>query len=126
MDESDADTPADADANTDAEVTVPWIDEPLELTEAVEAVAGASEDDRERLQQLENRLDRFERRIGTLEDASAVACPSCGSNEEVYKSGIGAAKLASDGSLSDASADALNSESHVCLNCQEAFTPTFD
>lgn len=126
MDESDADANAEVDPDSDGMVTVPWIDEPLELEEAIEAIAGASEDDQEQLERLENRLDRIERRIEALEDGSAVTCPSCGSDEAVYTSGVGAAKLASDGSLSDANADALNGESHVCLDCREAFTPTFE
>lgn len=111
---------------SEQEVTLPWIDEPMEPEEAIEALGEASVDDGEHLDDLEERIERLERRIGALEDGSSVECPECGSDESVYKAGVGAAKLADDGSLTDGSADALNRESHVCLNCQESFTPTFD
>lgn len=107
-------------------VDVPWIDEPVELSEAVEMIAQADEDDEDAIKDLADRVDRLERRIGALEDGSSIECPSCESEESVYKSGVGAAKLASKDALSDANADALNSESHVCIDCGEAFTPTFD
>lgn len=111
---------------SDEEVTLPWIDEPMSLPEAIETVAQASGEDDEHIEELEARIERLERRVSALEDGSSVECPSCGDTESVYKSGVGAAKLVSNGGLSDANADALNRESHVCLDCQESFTPAFD
>lgn len=111
---------------SDQEITLPWIDEPMDLEEAVEALGRASVDDGEHLETLETRIERLERRISALEDGSSVECPECGSDESVYKAGVGAAKLANDGALTDASADALNEESHVCLDCHESFTLAFD
>ena len=107
-------------------VEIPWVDEPVELSEAVEMIAQADEDDENAIKDLAERVDRLERRINALEDGTSIECPSCGSGDSVYKAGVGAAKLASIDSLSDANADALNSESHVCIDCREAFTPTFD
>lgn len=111
---------------SEEEVTLPWIDEPMSLAEAIETVAQASGEDDEHIDELKDRIERLERRVESLEDGSSVECPECGSTEAVYKAGVGAAKLANDGGLTDASADALNSESHVCLDCHESFTPTFE
>lgn len=111
---------------SDEEVTLPWIDEPMSLPEAIETVAQASGSDDEQIEELEEQVDRLERRLDGLVDASSVECPECGGDGDVYKAGVGAAKLANDGKLTDASADALNTESHVCLDCQESFTPAFD
>lgn len=107
-------------------VNVPWIDEPVEISEAVEMIAQADEDDEGAIKDLKNRVERLERRIDALEDGTSTECPSCGSTDAVYKAGVGAAKLASKDALSDANADALNSESHVCLDCRESFTPSFE
>ncbi|KYH25842.1 hypothetical protein HAPAU_25200 [Halalkalicoccus paucihalophilus] len=111
---------------SEEEVTLPWIDEPMSLAEAIETVAQASGEDDEHIEELERRIERLERRVSALEDGSSIECPSCGETGSVYKAGVGAAKLASDGKLSDANADALNRDSHVCLDCQESFTPAFD
>ncbi|MDL5363698.1 hypothetical protein [Halalkalicoccus sp. NIPERK01] len=111
---------------SDEEITLPWIDEPMDVEEAVEALGQASVDDGDHLEALEERIERLERRVDALEDGSSIECPDCGRTEAVYKSGVGAAKLANDGGLSDANADALNQESHVCLDCRESFTPAFD
>lgn len=107
-------------------VNVPWIDEPVELSEAVEMIAQADEDDEDAIQDLAARVDRLERRIANLEDGSSIECPSCGNEQGVYKSGVGAAILASLDALSDANADALNKDSHVCIDCRRSFTPTLD
>lgn len=107
-------------------VNVPWIDEPVELSEAVEMIAQADEDDEDAIQDLAARVDRLERRIAALEDGSSIECPSCDSEDAVYKAGVGAAILASLDSLSDANADALNRDSHVCIDCRKSFTPAFD
>lgn len=104
-------------------VEIPWVDEPVELSEAVEMIARAGEDDDKAIRKVVDRVDALERRVAGLEDGSAVECPVCDETDDVYKAGVGAAKLASQDALSDANADALNSESHVCLDCREAFTP---
>lgn len=110
---------------SEQEVTLPWIDEPMELAEAIETVAQASEDDDEHIEALEARIEQLERRIAGLEDGTSVECPDC-EDAEVYKAGVGAAKLANDGKLSDSSAEAFNKESHVCFACRKAFTPTYE
>lgn len=107
-------------------VDLPWIDEPVELSEAIELIAQADEDDEAAIQEVTTRLDRIERRIATLEGRTSVTCPSCGSDADVYRAGVGAALLASYDSLSETNADALNSESHVCLDCRKSFTPDVD
>ena len=106
-------------------VNVPWIDEPVELSEAVEMIAQADEDDEDAIQDLAARVDRLERRIAALEDGTSIECPSCDDEQEVYKAGVGAAILAGKDALSDANADALNKDSHVCIDCRKSFTPTF-
>lgn len=108
------------------QVELPWLDEPVELTEAIELIAQADEDDEQTLQKLKRRVEKLERRVATLEDSSSVECPSCGSEEEVYKAGVGAAKLATKNALNKTNVDALNSASHVCLDCRESFTPTVE
>jgi len=108
------------------QVELPWLDEPVELAEAVEMVAQADEDDEQALRKLEDRVDYLERRVDTLVDASTVACPSCDGTEDVYKAGIGAAKLATKDALDEANVAALNSESHVCLDCRQSFTPNLE
>lgn len=111
---------------SDEEVTLPWIDEPMSLPEAIETVAQASGEDDEHIEELERRIEMLERRVDTLTDGSSVECPSCEGTDSVYKAGVGAAKLANDGKLSDANADALNRDSHVCLDCQKSFTPALE
>ncbi|WP_122090613.1 hypothetical protein [Halalkalicoccus subterraneus] len=111
---------------SDDEITLPWIDEPMDSEEAIEALGQASIDDGDHLEELETRIERLERRASALEDGSSVECPECDDGGNVYKAGVGAAKLANDGGLTDGSADALNRESHVCLACHESFTPTFE
>lgn len=108
------------------QVELPWLDEPVELGEAVELVAQAGEDDEQSIRALEERVDYLERRVDTLVDSSAIECPSCGDTDGVHKAGVGAAKLATSDALSDANVAALNSASHVCLDCRESFTPTLD
>lgn len=181
------------------EAQLPWIDDPLPVSEAVEAVAHASMEDsreieaireqfdgagesdgvsdlqadvdelRERLDveddgmrddvdELAERLDELEGRIDDLEgeraaesdgtDAAAAAgaefgdeiellrdrvtrlergteipCPSCGSDEDVLKSGVAAAVFASEGLLTESNVGALDSEPFVCVECRYAFTP---
>lgn len=107
-------------------VELPWLDDPVELREAVELIARADEDDEQAIRTVKQRIEKLERRVGTLEDSSSVACPSCGSAENVSKAGVGAARLAARDALSGANVDALNSASHVCLDCRESFTPEFD
>ncbi|PSQ04513.1 hypothetical protein BRC97_11045 [Halobacteriales archaeon QS_6_71_20] len=107
-------------------VDIPWIDEPVELAEAVELVARAGQVDEEVVEEITARVDRIERRIDALEDGSSVTCPSCESGEAVYTAGVGAAKLAAGGSLDDSNAAALDRDSHVCLDCHRAFTPTVE
>jgi Mrp family chromosome partitioning ATPase len=104
-------------------VELPWVDEPVELAEAVELIARADEADADVIEDVSDRVAQLERRVQGLEDGSDAECPSCGSAEDVFKSGVGAAKLASQDALSDKNADALNRESHVCLDCRESFTP---
>ena len=104
-------------------VELPWMDEPVALSEAVELVARAGQDDEEVIRSVADRVAELERRVAGLEDGTTVECPACGNDDEVFKAGVGAAKLASQDALDDANADALNGESHVCLDCREAFTP---
>lgn len=107
-------------------VELPWIDEPVELAEAVELIAHADEDDKDVVADLVDRVERVERQLARLQDGSTVECPSCGADDDVYKAGVGAALLASTDSLGPKNAKALNQESHVCLECREAFTPPLD
>lgn len=107
-------------------VDLPWVDEPVELAEAVEMIARADEADEDVIEDVSARVDKLQRRVARLEDGSQVECPSCGSADDVYKAGIGAAKLASQGALSDKNGTALNRESHVCLECRKSFTPSSD
>lgn len=111
---------------SDQEITLPWIDEPMDSEEAIEALGQASVDDGDHLEALEARIERLERRVDALVDGSSIECPECAGSDSVYKAGVGAAKLANDGGLTEGSADALNRESHVCLDCRESFTPVFD
>ena len=106
------------------EVELPWLDEELPIEEAIEAIAQASQDDADEFESLKERFDRIERRLSNLEHGDEIECPSCGSTEDVLKSGVAAAKLVREGSLSDKNVTALNEESHVCLSCNEAFTPS--
>lgn len=108
------------------QVELPWLDEPVELADAVELVAQADEDDEQTIQELEDRVEYLERRIDTFVDSSSVECPSCGGTESVHKAGVGAAKLATEDALSDANVDALDSASHVCLDCRKSFTPSLE
>lgn len=108
---------------TEQEVDIPWLSEPLPLAEAVEAIARAMDEDANEQVDLREHVEAIDRRIGALEDASAVECPSCGRADDVLKAGIAAAKFADEGVLSAANVRALNEESHVCLSCHEAFTP---
>jgi len=105
-------------------VELPWVDEPVELAEAVEMIARADQADEDAIESVTDRVERLERRVSGLEDGSDAECPSCGSADEVCKSGVGAARLAAQDALSDKNADALNRESHVCLDCRESFTPS--
>ena len=107
-------------------VELPWLDEPVELAEAVELVAQAGEDDGQAIRDVAERIDYLERRVGTLVDASSVECPSCGATDPVSKAGVGAAQLAARDALSDANVAALNSESHVCIDCAQSFTPQLE
>ena len=104
-------------------VELPWMDEPVALSEAVELVARAGQDDEEVIRTVADRVAELERRVAGLEDGTTVECPACGKDDEVFKAGVGAAKLANRDALDEANADALNGESHVCLDCREAFTP---
>jgi hypothetical protein len=111
---------------SEQEVTLPWIDEPMALAEAIETVAQASEDDDDHIENIETRIEQLEQRADGLEDGSSVECPDCEGSDSVYKAGVGAAKLANDGKLSEQSATALNQDSHVCLGCNKAFTPAYE
>lgn len=105
------------------DIELPWIEESVELPEAVELVAHAGYHDEAMVEELRERVDRLENWVTVLTDASGVDCPTCEQTDEVYKAGVGAAKLANDGNLTAENANALNVESHVCLRCQESFTP---
>lgn len=119
------------------QVEIPWLSEPLPLAEAVEAVARVIDEDVNqgtdlgedvadldgRAEDLDRRVGRLERHVEALEDGSTVACPSCGRTDDVLKAGVAAARFVEEGALSAANVRALNEESHVCLECQEAFTP---
>lgn len=118
-------------------VEIPWLDEPLPLAEAVEAVARVIDEDvnqgtdraedvddlDRRVGDLDGRIGSLERHVEALEDGSTVACPSCGRADEVLKAGVAAARFVEEGALSAANVRALNEESHVCLDCYESFTP---
>ncbi len=107
-------------------VELPWLEEPVDIAEAVELIAQADEADEETIQEVTARVENLDRRITSLEDGHSIECPSCGSAEEVYKAGVGAAKLVTKDALSDTNLDALNRESHVCLTCRETFTPAVE
>lgn len=111
---------------SESEVELPWMDEPLDLDEAIEAVARASQEDAVEYEEIQAAVETLKRRVTALENATTVECPSCERADEVLKSGVAAGKLARDGSLSDANIDALNQTSHVCLDCGESFTPSFE
>lgn len=101
---------------SDETVELPWLDEPVELSEAVEAIGRASQEDSERIDALEDRTE-------TLTNASGVTCPSCGESDEVLKASVAAAQFVREGSLSETNVQALNQNSHVCLACEQSFTP---
>ena len=107
---------------SEPEARLPWMEEPLPIEDAVEALAQTSEEDAEEVEHLEERIADLEARLAALEDGTGVECPSC-EDGEVLKSGVGAAKLVREGSLSESNVEALNQESHVCLDCGESFTP---
>ena len=107
-------------------VQLPWIDEPVELSEAVELMAQADEDDQDQLEDLQERIERLESQMEMLVDPASVSCPSCEEDDEVFTAGVGAARLANDGSLSKKNARAINNETHVCLSCGESFTPPLE
>lgn len=107
-------------------VRLPWIDEPVELAEAVELLARADEADEETIQEVTRRVGTLEDRVTSLEGGNEVECPSCGSEANVYKAGVGAAVLATKDALSDGNAEALDGESHVCLDCRKSFTPAVE
>ncbi len=109
-----------------SDIELPWIEEPVDVPEAVELVAHAGYHDEAVLEEMRERIERLETWIGALTDGTSVACPACNNAEQVFTVGVGAAVLANEGNLTDANAEALNVESHVCLECQEAFTPDID
>ena len=111
---------------SDGAVELPWLDEPVELAEAVEMIAHADEADEDAIEDVADRVERLERRVAGLEDGTDVACPSCDEPDDVYKAGVGAARLADQGALDEENARALNGESHVCLECRTSFTPARD
>lgn len=102
------------------DVELPWLDEPMPISEAVETLAYATQDDAEA---LEAQLDDVRERVAALENAGELTCPNCGSDEDVLKAGVAAARLADQGALSENNVDALNQYSHLCLSCRNAFTP---
>lgn len=105
------------------DIQLPWIEDSVELPEAVELVAHAGYHDEAVLEEMRGRVERLEAWIHILTDPSDVECPSCEETSNVFTAGLGAAKLANDGNLSPENAEALNMDSHVCLECQESFTP---
>lgn len=107
-------------------VDLPWVDEPVELAEAVEMIARADQDDEEVVQDVSARVEELSQRVERLADGSSVSCPNCGETDAVYTAGVGAALLANDGDLNETNAAALNRDSHVCLDCRMAFTPSAD
>ena len=107
-------------------VELPWLDEPVELAEAVEMIARADEADEDAIETVSERVEQLERRVDALEDGTGVECPACGETGDVYKSGVGAARLANQDALDEENAQALNGESHVCLGCRTSFTPARD
>jgi hypothetical protein len=129
MSETESETEGEAGSESGAEaqtVDLPWIDEPVELAEAVEMIARADQDDEDVVKDVSERVEALSGRVDRLEDASSVSCPSCGETDAVYKAGVGAALLANDGNLSEKNAAALNRDSHVCLDCRKGFTPSAD
>ncbi len=102
------------------EVELPWIDEPMPVSEAVELLGRTTEDDAETLNE---RLSDLQGRVDDLEDGTDATCPYCEKGDDVLKSGVAAGKLADEGSLSEANVAALNRYSHVCMECRKAFTP---
>jgi DNA repair exonuclease SbcCD ATPase subunit len=160
------------------EVELPWMDDRLPVSEAVEVIAQASEEDskelaslreqvegdgttdedlRAELDEIRTELDeiRSERRdvedadaeavtgaetetaaadetaeiddlrarMSHLESSAGVECPSCGSGDEVLKTGVAAAVFVRERRLSETNVAALDESPLVCIDCMTAFTP---
>lgn len=128
------------------EVELPWMDDRLPVSEAVEIVARASmedsqeltalreqiegdgasiegdaESDADDLDQLRSEVDDLRTRVDTLESSADVECPNCGA-DGVLKAGVAAAVLARERRLSETNVAALDEAPLVCMECMTAFS----
>lgn len=130
------------------QVEIPWMDGPMPVSEAVEAVAQASMEDSRELDTLQSEiegdgvdpdesergdveelradLDELGERVSHLESTSGVDCPSCEAADSVMKSGVAAAVFVRNGRLSENNVAALNEAPFVCVECMTAFAPHGD
>lgn len=88
-----------------------------EMESRIDGSDGGGESD------LTDRVETLERCVEASNDGTTVTCPSCGSGDQVLKSGVAAAVLVRKEALSDGNVGALNEESHLCLSCRKGFTP---
>lgn len=129
------------------DVELPWMDDAVPVSEAVEIVARASMEDareltalRERVEgdgasveteagesnrehdDLRKQIDRLRTRVNHLESSAGVECPNCGA-DGVMKAGVAAAVFVKERRLSEANVAALDEAPLVCVECMTAFTP---
>lgn len=99
------------------------LDEMESRVDDLDERAAESDDSDAESSDLTGRVETLERCVDVSNDGTTVTCPSCGSDEQVLKSGVAAAVLVRKEALSDNNVGALNEESHLCLSCRTAFTP---
>lgn len=134
------------------DVELPWMDDPVPVSEAVEIVARASMEDsreltalREQVEgdgasvetegkpgsegedggstdDLRDEMNQLRMRVDALESSSGIECPNCGA-DGVMKAGVAAAVFVKERRLSEANVAALDEAPLVCVECMTAFAP---